>query len=218
MGTPNPRWFNQRNDGRLARYFTAIYCKRDGVLLMTPLPFSTHPPLVCLFSLDHTFFSPSTLSSSFTLCTQNAVAFSLHVPCPTLHLLSKTRGLSGSSVIQTWLHFCFIPSLRNADGEWGRRERRGGGSGRVVGGPLTAPVSVPVCAVVWARPPAAPPNFREPEQSRLSGTLRFDSHGVEILIAPACLTPLQKRVSRNKDMSINTQDSAEVVCVCGAVC
>ncbi len=34
----------------------------------------------------------------------------------------------------------------------------------------------------------------------------------EILIASACLIPLQKRVSWNKDMSINTQDSAEVVC------
>lgn len=61
--------------------------------------------------------------------------------------------------------------------------------------------------------PAAPPNFRGPKESRLSGTLRFDSHReLEILIASACLIPLQKRVSRNKDMSINTQDSSEVVC------
>lgn len=57
-----------------------------------------------------------------------------------------------------------------------------------------------------------PPDFREQKESSLSGTLRFDSQRVEILIASACLIPLQKRVTRNKDMSINTQDGAEVVC------
>lgn len=79
--------------------------------------------------------------------------------------------------------------------------------------PLTAPVSVSVSAAVWAQPPVVLPDFRELKESRLSGTLRFWlTQRVEILIASTCLIPLQKRVSRNKDMSINTQDSAEVVC------
>ena len=56
MGTANPWWFNQRNDGRLARYFTAIYCKRDGVLLMTPLLLSLPLPCLPLFSWSHFFF------------------------------------------------------------------------------------------------------------------------------------------------------------------
>lgn len=43
-------------------------------------------------------------------------------------------------------------------------------------GPLTAPVSVRVGASVGARPPVVLPDFREPQESRLSGTLRFDSH------------------------------------------
>lgn len=60
MGKLNPLWFNQRNDGRLARYFTAIYC--NSVLLMTllPLPFAAHPPL-CL-SADQFFCMSFTLA------------------------------------------------------------------------------------------------------------------------------------------------------------
>lgn len=79
--------------------------------------------------------------------------------------------------------------------------------------PLTAPVSVSVSAVVWAQPPVVPPNFRELKESRLSGTLRFDSHREWRSLSPQLVSfQLQKRVSLNKDMSINTQDSAEVVC------
>lgn len=41
---------------------------------------------------------------------------------------------------------------------------------------MTAPVSVSVPAAVSDQPPVVLPDFREQKESRLSGTLRFDSH------------------------------------------
>lgn len=50
-----------------------------------------------------------------------------------------------------------------------------------------------------------PPNFSEQKKSCLK-------LGSWLTLTSACLIPLQKLVSWNKDMSINTQGSVEVVC------
>ena len=112
MGTANPWWFNQRNDGRLARYFTAIYCKRDGVLLMTPLLLSLPLPCLPLFSWSHFFFSINKRSLShlytnyialFSLC-------SLSLCCLLPRCSSQIRRTRGLRVKppQYRLHLCII--------------------------------------------------------------------------------------------------------------
>lgn len=116
MGTANPWWFNQCNDGRLARYFTAIYCKRDGVLLMTPLPLSPSPlalPCLPLFSRSHFFFSINKRSLSHLYT--NYIAFfrsalrpsaaSSSLACSSQ--ISRTRGLRVKPP-QYRLHLCII--------------------------------------------------------------------------------------------------------------
>lgn len=121
MGTPNPWWFNQRNDGRLARYFTAIYCKRDGVLLMTPLPLPlSAPPLLTLsFPWSHVFHQ-QILSISFTLVHKqyglyflSLLTFPPRSPprrLPQQRRISKTRGLrpgrsSTTTNMASFLHY-----------------------------------------------------------------------------------------------------------------
>lgn len=114
MGMPNPRWFNQCNDGRLARYFTAIYCKWDGVLLMTPLPFSAHPPLSVSFPWSQFFFFSS--NNLFHTCTHtspplgSSLCFLLLHRLPQQRQISKTRGLGHGriSTLHTGLPFYII--------------------------------------------------------------------------------------------------------------
>lgn len=77
--------------------------------------------------------------------------------------------------------------------------------------PMTAPVSVSVPAAVSDQPPVVLPDFREQKPPKWYFEVWLTQR-VEILISSTCLIPLQKRVSQNKDMSINTQDSSEVVC------
>lgn len=118
MGTPNPWWFNQCNDGRLARYFTTIYCKRDGVLLMTPLPLSPHPPfsLSLSFPWPHFFHQQTT---HFNTCTQTVQPFHL---TPSLFTFpprslpsyaeadkqNQRTQASQTATLQTRLHLCIM--------------------------------------------------------------------------------------------------------------
>lgn len=85
-----------------------------------------------------------------------------------------------------------------------------GGGGRK---PLTDPVSVSVSAVVCAQPPAAPPNFREQKESRLSGTLRFDSHREWRSLSPLLVSFHFRRVSvGTKTCLLILKAASEVVC------
>lgn len=128
-----------------------------------PSPFLSPPSLIFLFPLI-TVFS-STINPLFF-----HIQLSLFVPryifspvfLPKQSGITKTRGArpGRTSTLQTWVPF-YIMVLQKHE-----QEKK----------PSTAPVSVPVSAVVWAQPPVEPPDFTEQRESRLSGTLRFDSH------------------------------------------
>lgn len=81
MGRPDPRWYNQANDGRLVRYFTAILLQERE----SGCPFND--------------------PSSTTITTTNPP------PTPPLSLFSPLSLYSKSSFIQALSCFVFPPSI-----------------------------------------------------------------------------------------------------------